>query len=490
MSPNRFPPSATPTRHGLVVDGKTRDAQDGATLATLNPCTGTVLAEIADGSAGDVDAAVTAARRALDGPWGRMAAADRGRLLRRWSQLVEQHAETLAAIDAADTGKPLSTARRDVRTTARYFDFYGSAADKVHGHVLPYYPGHAATVLREPLGVTAHIVPWNYPGSQFARTVAPALAVGNSCVVKPSEEACLGVLALGTLASDAELPAGALNIVTGRGVTAGAALAAHPGIDYMSFTGSPASGALVAQAAARHHVPCTLELGGKSPQIVFPDADLDRAIPAIVRAIVQHAGQTCSAGSRLLVHRDVYDEVAARVTAAFDALRAGTPDMDLDCGPVMNARQRSAVVAALDEAKRDDIALLARGRLVEGLPEGGFWIAPALLGNVPRGHRLEQEEIFGPVLSIQRFADEADAIALANGTAYGLVAGLWTDSGSRQQRVARALRCGQVFINCFWGPSGIELPFGGVGKSGHGREKGLVALEHVSTTKTLVQSFE
>lgn len=473
----------------LLIDGHWLAAQGERCVATFDPSTGETLGHLACAGADEVARAVNAARAALHGGWGRLAPVDRGRFLLRWAALVERELQSLAAVESADSGKPLSVARRDMLTVARYLEFYGGAADKLHGATLPYYPGYGASVLREPHGVTAHIIPWNYPASQFARTVAPALAMGNACVVKPSEEACLSVLHVAQLAIEAGLPAGALNIVTGLGPEAGAALSAHPGVNFVSFTGSPHAGMQVQQAAARNHVACTLELGGKSPQIVFADADMDRALPAIIRGIVQHAGQTCSAGSRLLVQRSAVAEVSKRIGQAFDALQVGTPAMDLDCGPVMNARQRAGIVRATDAALRDGIRLLGRGVLALGLPERGHWVEPMAFGEVPRDHALAMEEVFGPVLCVQAFDDEADALTLANATPYGLVAAVWTADGNRQQRLARGLRCGQVFINCFSVPSGVELPFGGTGKSGHGREKGMAALEHMSITKTVVHHY-
>jgi aldehyde dehydrogenase (NAD+) len=275
--------------------------------------------------------------------------------------------------------------------------------------------------------------------------------------------------------------------VTGLGEEAGAALTAHAGINFLTFTGSNEVGARVQEAAARNAVKCVLELGGKSPQIVFDDADLDRALPIIVRAIVQNAGQTCTAGSRLLVQRKIYDEFVGRVANSFRSLRVGTPDMDLDCGPVMNSVQLDRVNRYIDEAKRDGITLLAEGEIAAGVPKGGFYVRPTLFGPVPRANALALEEVFGPVLAALPFDDEADAISLANGTDYGLLAAVWTENGGRQQRVSKAVRCGQVFINCYGAGGGVELPFGGVKKSGHGREKGFLALEEMSTTKTLVQ---
>lgn len=486
LSPNfdcsRFGPGYLIGKEWIAVD-------TGATLDCVDPTDGAVIASIGDASSSEVELAVAAARRALSGAWGGASPRDRGRALMRWASLVDAQREPLAALEAADTGKPISTARRDIGVVLDYLEFYAGAANKFHGQVLPYYPGFSAQLMREPHGVTAHIIPWNYPASQFVRTVAPALAMGNACVVKPSEEASLSVLALARLAMESGLAAGALNLITGTGVGAGAALSEHRGIDYISFTGSPETGSRIQAAAARHHIPCGLELGGKSPQIVFADADLELAIPTIVKCIVQHAGQTCSAGSRLLVAQATHDEVANRIAEAFNRLQVGTPSMDLDCGPLINRKQKERVSAAIDGARQRGLQVLGQGRLASGLNPAGNWLAPIAFAGVPRQDPLAMEEVFGPVLAVLPFTDEADAIAQANDSPFGLVAGVWTRDGSRQQRLARALRCGQVFINCYGGPSGVELPFGGVGRSGHGREKGMLALEHMSIAKTVVQYY-
>jgi aldehyde dehydrogenase (NAD+) len=313
--------------------------------------------------------------------------------------------------------------------------------------------------------------------------------MGNATVVKPSEDACLTTLKLGELAMEAGLPPGALNIVTGYGSEAGAALTAHSGINFATFTGSPEVGVMVQAATARNHVPCVLELGGKSPQIVFNDADLDKAVPLIVKAIVQNAGQTCSAGSRLLVQEDIYDKFVAMVAEKFKLVKVGSPEMDLDCGPIINRRQQERVSRFIADAVASGVPLIAEGSFAPGLPEGGFFVKPALFGPVPRDHGLASREVFGPVLSAMSFKDEVDAIQLANATEYGLVTGIWTENGSRQSRVAQRVQSGQVFINCYGAGGGVELPFGGVKKSGHGREKGMLALEEMSTTKTIVQYY-
>jgi aldehyde dehydrogenase (NAD+) len=305
-------------------------------------------------------------------------------------------------------------------------------------------------------------------------------------VVKPAEDACLSLLRVAELAAEAGLPPGALNIVTGLGAEAGAALVEHPGIQHISFTGSPATGAWVGAAASKRHCPVTLELGGKSPQIVFADADVEAALPAIVNAIVQNAGQTCSAGSRLLVQRTRYEETLERVGRAFAALRAGPWHADLDCGPLIRASQRDRVQGFLDEARRSGYRFVARGTVASDAPRDGYYVAPTLVADVPVDAPIACDEVFGPVLAAMAFDDEADAVRLANATPYGLVAGVWTRDGARQLRLARTIRAGQVFVNNYGAGGGVELPFGGVGRSGHGREKGFEALYGFTRLKTVV----
>jgi aldehyde dehydrogenase (NAD+) len=470
----------------MFIGGRWLAARDERTLPVIDPCDGQAFDSVARGGAHEVDLAVAAARTALDGPWGRLTPTERGRLLMKIGQAIADHADELAQLEARDVGKPMTTARNDTAALARYFEYYGSAADKVHGQTVPWYAGHQVDVIREPLGVTAHIIPWNYPAQILGRSVAPALAMGNATVVKPAEDTVLTTLRVAAIAQDCGLPDGALNVVTGLGEEAGAALAAHPGIDFISFTGSAEVGALVQAAAGRHAVKCTLELGGKSPQIVFEDVDIERALPIVVRAILQNAGQTCTAGSRLLVQRSIYEGFVARVAELFARTRAGTPAMDLDCGPLMNPAQVARVQHHLQAARASGIPVIAEGRIAEGVPAGGYWVRPTLFGPVPRDHALANQEVFGPVLAALPFDDEADAIALANATDYGLLAAVWTENGGRAQRVAKAVRAGQVFVNCYGAGGGVELPFGGTRRSGHGREKGFIALEEMSATKTVV----
>ena len=480
----RWPAITTPPRH--FIGNAWVDARGGATLPMVDPSDGEPFAAIARGSAEDIDAAVRAAQSARSGAYGALAPAARGRLLVDIARAIGAHAGELASIEARDCGKPLAQARADVTACARYFEFYGGAADKLHGTTIPYPDGYTVLTWREPHGVTGHIVPWNYPLQIFGRSVGAALAAGNACVVKPAEDACLSLLRLAELMRDAGLPDGALNVVTGLGTEAGAALAAHPGIQHVSFTGSPATGSRVAAAAAAHHTPVTLELGGKSPQIVFADADVDAAIPALVNAIVQNAGQTCSAGSRLLVERPLYEQLLARLAERFATLVAAPALADRDCGPLIRASQRARVEGFLADAARDGIGVAARGTIAADAPRGGYFVAPTLLRDVPADHRVACEEVFGPVLAAMPFDDEAEAVRLANGTDFGLVAGVWTRDGGRQLRLARALQSGQVFVNNYGAGGGVELPFGGVKHSGHGREKGFEGLYGFTTLKTVV----
>ncbi|MEL7211749.1 MAG: aldehyde dehydrogenase family protein [Pseudomonadota bacterium] len=467
----------------ICIGGAWRKPAQGDVLPINDPSTGETFGQIARGSADDIDSAVSAAQNALKGDWCRMTATQRGRVLTKIGQLVLERADDLAWMEARDVGKPLTQAHNDVIALARYMEFYGSAADKLHGTTIPYLDGYTVYTLREPHGVTGHIVPWNYPMQIIGRSVGAALAMGNACVLKPAEEASLTALAFTHLAYDAGLPEGALSTVTGLGTEAGAALSSHPGIDHVSFTGSVPVGALVQQAAGQNVVPVTLELGGKSPQLVFEDADLEAATPFLVNAAIQNAGQTCSASSRILVHRSKLDEVTTRMAARYNALQVGPALDDLHVGPLVSARQKEIVDGFLNKGR--DLETAAQGQIIADAPAGGSYVAPTLFTDVSPDHTLAQDEIFGPVQVIIPFDDDDEAIAIANGTDYGLVASIWSRDGARQMRLAKRIKAGQVFINNYGAGGGVELPFGGVGKSGHGREKGFEALYGFSQLKTV-----
>ncbi len=469
----------------LLIGGEWRAAAHADSIPVFDPSSGERFAELSRGGAAEVDAAVRAARSAFERVWSRVAPLERGAVLRRLAELIEDRSESLAVLEARDVGKPISQARRDIAACARYCDFYGGAVDKLHGETLPYDPAYTVMAVREPFGVTGHIIPWNYPAQIFGRSVVASLAAGNAVVIKPGEEACQTILRFGDLALEAGMPPGVLNIVTGYGAEAGDALARHPDVDHISFTGSPATGTLVQQAAAENNRPVTMELGGKSPQIIFEDADLEAALPAVYGALIQNCGQTCSAGSRVLIHRALYDEVIADLASRFDHTRVGPALEDPDCGPLISERQAGAVRALVEAAERDAVSVAGRADIAAVESSGGYFVAPRLFAPVDPGHTLTREEIFGPILVATPFEDEKEAIALANGTDFGLVAGVWTRDGGRQLRVARALDSGQVFVNCYGAGGGVELPFGGVKRSGFGREKGIEGLKSFTRIKTI-----
>ncbi len=470
----------------MIINGRKTNAISGQMLDVISPVDGTVFTQIPRGDEADVDLAVKAARIAAEGPWKKFTALERGRLLVKLSGLILENAEQLSQLEAKDTGKAISSARNDIQVMARYFEFYGTAADKVHGEVIPFLNGYSVQAIREPLGVTAHIIPWNYPAQMVGRSVAPSLAMGNACVVKPAEDACLSVIRVAELALEAGLPAGVFNVVTGLGEEAGASLSAHEDINFVTFTGSNEVGVLVQKAAAEHAVKCVLELGGKSAHVVFNDVNMKLAVPAIVKGIIANTGQTCTAGSRLLIQRDIFNEFIGLVAEEFSKTKVGTPDMDLHCGPVINKSQFDRVNRYLEQGKKDGLKILAQGQIEAGVPDGGYYVTPTLFVADNHDSDLLMQEIFGPVLVALAFDTEEQAVHLANITDYGLMAAVWSENGGIQQRVAKEVKCGQVYINGFGAGGGVELPFGGVKRSGHGREKGLVALEEMSTTKTII----
>ena len=464
-----------------LVAGKPLSADNQ--VEVTNPSTGQLLAVTVDCGPEQVAAAVESAAEAQVG-WRALPVAERARVLRRIAQLVERDQEELGRLESEQTGKPLTQGRRDAELTARYFDFYASAVETFYGTTIPLNDSSFVFTGYEPHGVTGHIVPWNYPLQILARSVAPSLAMGNCCVAKPAEEAPLTVLKLAHLALEAGLPAGAFNVVPGLGETAGAALTAHPGVGHISFTGSVEVGRIISHAAAERLIPVTMELGGKSPNVVFDDADLDRAVPVIVNSILQNAGQTCSAGARLLVHSDIHDDLVARIAERFTRATVGPAMDDPTVEPLISEQQRAKVLHYADLA-REQATIVCGGQALRGGAYGeGFFVQPTLVTGVDPQGRLAQDEIFGPFLVVSTFTTEDEAVALANGTDYGLVAGVWTGDVGRAHRMIRRIIAGQVFVNSYGASGGVELPFGGFKQSGYGREKGAEGLRGFAQVKT------
>lgn len=469
-------------RHHFI-NGQWVAARDDRTFSTFNPSTGEVLAELARGDSSDVDLAVSAAQDAFSG-WQFADGITRARLLADIARQIQQEAEELAYLESLDTGKPLSQSRQDVQLASRYFEFYSGVADKIGGETIPVPGDFLDYTLREPLGVCGVIIPWNYPLQVSARGIAAPLATGNTVVLKPAEEASLTALELARITHQVGVPAGVVNVITGFGEETGAPLAAHPRINHLTFTGSLEVGQEVAAAAAANVVPVTLELGGKSPNIVFASADLSRAVPIIANSILQNAGQTCSAGSRLVVEDKVHDEIVERLLEYFSTIQVGPGIEDPQLGPVISSKQKQRILSYLALAQNQGLPVLQASKIPSVLVQGNF-VPPTILDEVPITSILAQEEIFGPVMTVTRFVTEADAIQLANGTDFGLVAAIWTQDSAQAHRVARQIHAGQVFINTYGAGGGVEMPFGGYGRSGFGREKGLEALRHYTQVKNI-----
>lgn len=470
----------------LIIDGAPGEAASGQRFDSLDPSTGERIATVARGAAPDIDRAVGAARRAYEQAWRPMPTAERGRILRRVAELIRAAAEELSALESCDTGKPLSQARTDVAVASRYFDFYAGVADKLFGDTIPISPDAFAYTIREPFGVTGHIVPWNYPIQIGSRTVAPALAAGNCCVLKPAEEASLTAVRLGEIGLEAGLPAGALNVVPGFGEEAGRALASHPDVDHLSFTGSVDVGREVMRNAAATVTPVTLELGGKSPSIVLADADLKEAVPVILRAIIQNAGQTCSAGTRVVVDRRIEADLLDALAEGMASVRLGSGVDDPDMGPLISEAQLHRVERLVEAGGGEGARLVIGGaRPQDPALARGFFFQPTLFAGVAPEAVIAQEEIFGPVLVSLAFDGIEEAVRIANGTRYGLVTAIWTRDIDRALWLAGRIDCGQIFVNTYGAGGGVELPFGGWKQSGFGREKGLEAVLAYTQTKTV-----
>ncbi|MFJ1256311.1 aldehyde dehydrogenase family protein [Cupriavidus sp. CuC1] len=469
-------------RHDLLIDGKRLPPGTGEYSTDINPATELPIALVAQGSAADVDLAVTAARAALK-VWGGLRAAERGRILYRFADLLEANQEELIALESLDAGKPLAAVRRQdmpaVIDTVRY---YAGWADKINGQVVPTRPGALTYTVREPVGVVAAIVPWNFPLMIGMWKIAPALACGCTLIVKPAEITPLTALRVGELALEAGLPPGVLNIVTGKGSVVGNALVAHPGIDKVTFTGSPGVGRGIMQGAAANFKRVTLELGGKSANLIFADANVDAAVRAAASGIFFNAGQVCSAGSRILAQRAVYDEVVEKLAARAASIRVGDPAApDTTMGPLVSSAQMKTVLDYVEIGKREGAIAVTGGERVGGK---GYYVQPTVFANVEHEMRVSQEEIFGPVASVIRFDDEADALRIANGTAFSLAAGVWSADIGRVHQVAAELKAGTVWINTY-GHTDVRLPWGGAGDSGLGREHGEAAIDNFTEPKAI-----
>ncbi|WP_342038370.1 aldehyde dehydrogenase family protein [Brevibacterium ammoniilyticum] len=456
------------------------------TYANIDPATGDHLGDVSRGGADEVDRAVKAAAKAQR-EWKRSSPEQRSRLLVATAAAIRTHRDELARIESEDTGKPLSQAYADVDVCARYFEFYGHVIESYYGQTIPLSADMHVYTRREPYGVTGHIVAWNYPLQLIGRAAATSLATGNCAVAKPADETPRSTVRLAEIIHSVGFPAGAFNVVTGLGAEAGAALAAHPGVSHLGFVGSTEVGSRIAHAAAERVVPTILELGGKSANVVFADADVDAAVPSLVRSIIQNAGQTCSAGARLIVAEDVHAEVIEKMARAMEQVTIGHGLDDPMLGPLISVRQQARVEGFLSDI--GDARIVTGGSRPDGLAAdlgGGAFIAPTLVDGVTPGSTIAQQEVFGPVVVAMTFADEAEAVALANGTEYGLVSALWTKDLSRAHRVAAEVEAGQVFVNTYGAGGGVELPFGGFRKSGYGREKSIEALDEYTQTKTVV----
>jgi betaine-aldehyde dehydrogenase len=478
----------SPRRYQLFIDGQWVDAESGKTFTTPNPATGEDLAEVAEADKADIDKAVNAARRAFEGKWSKLSARDRGRLLYKLAQVIEQHTAELAALETADNGKPIRESLYvDLPQVAENFEYFAGWATKIEGETIP-VPGRMFNyTLREPVGVCGQIIPWNFPLLMAAWKLAPALAAGNTVVLKPAEQTPVTAMELGKLVQEAGFPEGVVNIVPGFGETAGAALASHSGIDKIAFTGSTEVGKLIAKAAAENLTKVSLELGGKAPNVVFADADLEQAVNGTMMGIFYNQGQVCCAGSRLFVQETVSDEFLGRLKEKSQKITVGDPmDKTTQMGPQVSKEQLNRIKSYIDIGKAEGATVLSGGESpqLEGSFRNGYFFQPTIFTEVQNRMRVAQEEIFGPVVSVITFKDEDDLIRQANETIYGLSAGIWTRDITRAHRFAKEIRAGVVWINTF-NMFNAASPFGGYKQSGYGREMGRHALELYTQVKSV-----
>lgn len=476
--------ASTVQRHGHFIGGEWVAPNSGQYIAVIDPSSGNVVAEFARGDAVDVDHAVCNAQQAFV-VWWAMQPKDRARCLYEVARLIRENKERLSRLETIDTGKPLKVSEADVETCARYFEYFAGSADKIFGEVIPANNDYLVYTLREPYGVTGHIIPWNGPITQAGRGIAPALAAGNVAVVKPDENTCATTLELASLCVQAGMPAGVLNVVTGDGPVTGQALVDHTLVRKIAFTGSVETGKLVIKRAADRVCPVTSELGGKSPFLVFPDADLDEAARLAVKAFVYNSGQICSAGTRLLVHQSVTEAFTAKLAAALANVTVGPGVANEDIGPVISRAQMERVLGYVEIGKAEGATLVCGGeRLATDGLDQGYFVAPTLFSRVNNTMRIAREEIFGPVGCVISFADTNEAVQIANDSDYGLAAAIWTANVALAHDVARRIEAGQIYVNDFM-PIGVEAPFGGYKMSGNGREKGVESLFHYTQLKTV-----
>src|SRR3989449_1853200 len=480
--------STTPRKYKLFIDGQWVDAESGKTFTTPNPSTGGPLAEVAEADKADIDKAVTAARRAFEGKWSKLSARDRGRLIYKLSQLIEQHANELAELETLDNGKPIKESLYvDLPQVIENFEYFAGWSTKIEGETIP-VPGQMFNyTLREPVGVCGQIVPWNFPLLMAAWKLAPTLAAGNTVVLKPAEQTPVTALELAKLIQEAGFPEGVVNIVPGFGETAGAALASHPGIDKIAFTGSGEVGKLIAKAAAENLTKVSLELGGKAPNVIFADADMDQAVNGAMMGIFFNQGQVCCAGSRVFIEEKVKGEFLGRFKEKADRIKVGDPmDKATLMGPQVSLEQLDRIKSYVAIARDEGATVFAGGGqpILAGAFQNGYFFQPTSFSDVDNSMRVAQEEIFGPVSCAITFKDDDDLLRQANDTMYGLSAGIWTRDITRAHRFARAVKAGTVWINTY-NMMNAASPFGGYKQSGYGREMGKHALELYTQVKSV-----
>jgi aldehyde dehydrogenase (NAD+) len=467
----------------LFIAGRWSSSRSGKFFEVVDPSTEEVLTTVARGMAEDVDDAVGAASEAFSGPWRRLKPEDRARLLYQLARALEARIDEFAELETLDTGKPIQHARSEVSGCVRYFDYYAGVADKIHGETIPLGSNYLNYTIREPLGVTAHIVPWNAPLSMVSRSLAPALAAANTAVVKPAEQTPLTALQFAEVFLELGFPEGVYNVVTGFGEEAGRALSEHPGIDSITFTGSVETGRAVLRSAAEHVKPVVLELGGKSPQIVFADSDLDLVANEVAKGIYSNTGQYCDAGSRLVIEESIRDRFLERMVNRSHDIKLGAGLEGPDMGPLVSAEHFERVLRYIDTGQKEGARMLTGGRAERF--DKGYFVSPTIFDEVESGMRIAQEEIFGPVLSVLTFSDEQEALRTANDSNYGLAAGIFTRDIDRAFRFANDIQAGYVMINEYFS-GGAGSPFGGYKQSGFGRERGLVGLDNYTRIKNVV----